>query len=81
MAGTRISAATRRQLIEVRKGDSADIRIAVIRRMIVIIREHEQEDFVWESQRLGRNVVLSARLQDNTGLEDFMMREFFPNQR
>ena len=66
------------QLIEVRKGDNADIRIAVIRRMIVIIREHETEDFVWESQRLGRNVVLSARLQDNTGLEDFMMREFFP---
>ena len=62
------------QLIEVRKGDNADIRIAVIRRMIVIIREHETEDFVWESQRLGRNVVLSARLQDNTGLEDFMMR-------
>jgi hypothetical protein len=49
--------------------------------MIVIIREHETEDFVWESQRLRRNVVLSARLQDNTGLEDFMMREFFPTQR
>ena len=69
------------QLIEVRKGDNADIRIAVIRRMIGIIREHETEDFVWESQRLGRNVVLSARLQDNSGLEDFMMREFFPAPR
>ena len=65
------------QLIEVRKGDASDIRIAVIRRMIVIIREHEQEDFLWESPRLGRNVILSARLQDNAGLEDFMLLEFF----
>jgi outer membrane biosynthesis protein TonB len=65
------------QLIEVRKGDAPDIRIAVIRRMIAIIREQENEDFIWESKRLGRNVLLSARQQDNRGLEDFLMREFF----
>src|SRR5262249_27607515 len=69
------------QLIEVRKGDNPDIRIAVIRRMIAIIREYETEDFVWESQRLGRNVTLSARMRDNSGLEEFMMREFFPSGR
>jgi hypothetical protein len=45
--------------------------------MIAIIREYEQEDFVWESRRLGRNVSLSARLTDNAELENFMMREFF----
>jgi hypothetical protein len=65
------------QLIEVRKGDEPDIRIAVIRRMIAIIREQEKEDFVWESKRLGRDVVLSARPRDTRGLEDFLMREFF----
>jgi hypothetical protein len=65
------------QLIEVRKGDASDIRLAVIRRMIAIIREHEQEEFLWESPRLGRNVTLSARLRDNAGLEDFMLLEFF----
>jgi len=65
------------QRIEVRQGDNSDIRIAVIRRMIAIIREYEQEDFVWESRRLGRNVSLSARLTDNAELESFMMREFF----
>ena len=65
------------QLIEVRKGGNSDIRIAVVRRMIVIIREHEQGDFVFESKRLGRNVTLSARARDTAGLEDFMMREFF----
>jgi len=65
------------QLIEVRKGNAPDIRIAVIRRMIAIIREQENEDFIWESKRLGRNVLLSARHQDTRGLEDFLMREFF----
>jgi hypothetical protein len=65
------------QLIEVRKGMNSDMRIAVVRRMIVIVREYEKEDFTWESPRLGRNIVLSARLSDNAGLEAFLMREFF----
>ena len=65
------------QLIEVRKGDNADIRVAVVRRMIVIIREHKQDDFVWESLRLGRNLTLSARERDNARLEEFLLREFF----
>jgi hypothetical protein len=69
------------QSFEVRKGNNADMRIAVVRRMIVIIREHEKEEFVWESRRLGRNVTLSARLSDNAGLEEFMMHEFFDDAR
>jgi hypothetical protein len=65
------------QLIEVRKGEHSDIKLAVVRRMIQIIRDHESGDFVWESDRLGRDVMLSARPADNAGLEDFLMREFF----
>jgi hypothetical protein len=64
------------QLIEVRRGSDSDIRIAVVRKMISIIREHEQGDFQWESKRLGRQLTLSARVRDNAGLEDFMLREF-----
>lgn len=66
-----------KQLIEVRRGNNSDIRIAVVRRMIAIIREYEREDFLWQSRRLGRNITLSARARDNAGLEEFMMREFF----
>ena len=66
-----------KQMIEVRKGNNSDIRIAVVRRMISIIREYEQEDFTWESLRLGRTLRLSARARDNAGLEEFMLREFF----
>ena len=64
------------QKYEVRRDRDSDIRIAVVRRMIAIIREYEQEEFVWRSQTLG-DVKLSARLKDNAELERFMMRDFF----
>ncbi len=69
------------QLISVRKGLHGNIRQAVIRSMIGIIREHEQGDFLWESRRLGRNVMLSARPADEAGLESFLMKEFFDEAR
>jgi hypothetical protein len=68
-------------LIDVRKGNAPDIRIAVVRRMIEIIREAIAGDFVWVSQRLGRRVTLSARLADNAGLEDFILHDIFPDAR
>jgi hypothetical protein len=49
--------------------------------MITIIREHEKEEIVWESKRLGRNVLLSARVSDNAALEEFMLHEFFDDAR
>jgi hypothetical protein len=69
------------QRIEVRKGEHSDIEVAVVRRMIAIVREYESGDFRWESRRLGRDVMLSARPRDNAGLEDFLMREFFDGPR
>ena len=66
-----------RQVIEVRRGAASDIRLAIVRKMIAIIREHEPEEFTWDSQRLGRSLVLSSRMRDNSGLEDFMLQEFF----
>ena len=66
-----------KQLIEVQRGTEPDIRIAVVRRIIAIIRRYEPEEFSWDSQRLGRTVMLSSRQRDNAGLEEFMMLEFF----
>ncbi|HTD90313.1 MAG TPA: hypothetical protein VK663_06600 [Burkholderiales bacterium] len=65
------------QMIEVRKGDNSDIDIAVVRKIIEIIRDHERGDFTWYSKRSGKNLTLSARPRDNGGLEDFMMQEFY----
>jgi len=69
----------RRVLVEVEAGPDGDVERAIIRRMIELIREFHQEDFNWESQRLNRVIVLSARQRDNDGLEDFLLKEFFLN--
>jgi outer membrane biosynthesis protein TonB len=65
------------QVIDVRRGAEATINVAIVRRIIAIIREHETADFRWDSKRLGRDLMLSARLSDNAELEAFLMQEFF----
>ncbi len=67
----------RRQLINVEAGPDGSVERAIIRRMIELIRQYHQEDFNWESHRLNRVIVLSARPGDQEGLENFLMREFF----
>lgn len=69
--------ASKRQFYEVEATGGQDVRLVMIRRMIALIREHYDGEFNWESQRLGRSVIQSARLEDNAGLEDFLMMEFF----
>jgi hypothetical protein len=66
-----------REVIEVDAGVGGDIELAMIRRMIELIRTHYSGDFQWESHRLGRVVVLSAKPEDQPGLEEFLMKEFF----
>jgi hypothetical protein len=66
-----------REVIEVDAGLGGDVDRAIVRRMIELIRTHYQGDFKWESHRVGRTVTLSARLEDNEGLEDFLIKEFF----
>ena len=69
----------RLQTIQVEAVPDGNVELAMVRRMIQLIREHYKEDFNWESHRLHRVVVLSAREKDSAGLEDFLMREFFIN--
>lgn len=67
----------RRESFEVEASTGQDVRLVMIRKMITLIRRHYDGDFNWESQRLGREVVKSARLEDGAELEEFMMMEFF----
>lgn len=67
----------RMELIDVSVGEDGNIDLAVVKKMIEIIRREYKGNFNWESQRLGRVIVLSARIEDNSGLEEFLMREFF----
>lgn len=68
------------QTYEVDAGVGGNVELALVRRMIQIIREHYSGDFNWDSQRMGRVVVLSARPVDNAKLEKFLMREFFESK-
>ena len=69
------------QVFEVQRGSNPNTQIAVVRKIIEIIREQESGNFIWESLRLRRDITLSARPADNAGLEAFMMEEFFSDGR
>ena len=63
--------------VNVADGDDETLRQEVIHKMIEIIRREYTGDFNWDSQRLGRVLVLSARQKDTAALESFMKTEFF----
>lgn len=67
----------RREFFEVEASAGEDVRLLMIQRMIRLIRQHYQGDFDWESRRLGRTIVKSARVEDSAELEEFLMQEFF----
>lgn len=69
-----------REVYEVDAGLNGNLELAMVRRMIELIRTHYKGDFKWESHRLDRVVTLSARPEDSEGLEDFLVREFFGAQ-
>ena len=63
--------------IDVKVPDGGDVKLAIIKKMIAIIRREYSGDFNWESQRLHSVISMSARIEDNAGLESFLMLEFF----
>jgi hypothetical protein len=69
------------QTFEVDAGIGGNVELAIVRRMIELIRTHYTGDFNWESHRLGRVIVKSARPQDNAELEAFLMKEFFSDEQ
>lgn len=66
-----------RQLVEVDAGLNGDVELAIVRKMIELIRQHQPKEFSWNSHRLGRVIVLSARIEDSAELEKFLKNEFF----
>lgn len=69
----------RLEIYDVQAKPNETIELAIVRKMIVIIRKDYSGDFEWESQRQGRTITKSARLEDTAELEQFLMREMFPN--
>ena len=67
----------KQQYFEVEAESGQDVRVLMIKQVISFIRESYQGDFPWDSKRLGKVVTLSARPEDNSSLEEFLMTEFF----
>lgn len=66
------------QRIEVPRENNLSIQLAVIKQVIVLMRENGfSGDVNWISERLGRTVEISARERDQVKLEAFLMLEFF----
>ena len=61
---------------DVDAGLGGNVELAMIRKMIALIRKHYPGDFIWEN-RQGERKTLSARPGDNAFLEEYLMREFF----
>lgn len=69
----------RLEIFDVQAKPNETIELAIVRKMIVIIRKDYSGDFEWESQRQGRTITKSARVEDTAELEQFLMREMFSN--
>jgi len=69
----------RLEIFDVQAKPGETIELAIVRKMIVIIRKDYSADFEWESQRLGHSITKSARIEDTAELEQFLMREMFQN--
>jgi len=67
----------KQQYFEVEAKSGQDVRLLMIKQVISFIRESYQGDFPWDSKRLGKVITLSARPEDNSSLEEFLMTEFF----
>ena len=67
----------KQQYFEVEATSGQDVRVLMIKQVISFIRESYQGDFPWDSKRLGKVITLSARPEDNSSLEEFLMTEFF----
>lgn len=64
--------------VHVTRGDNPDIKLAVVRKMIEIIRERKNGDFEWYSYKRGKSITMSARPGDTARLEAFLLHEFYP---
>jgi hypothetical protein len=69
------------ETVQVEKGNNPNIQVAIVKRMVDLIRTQQDGDFTFESRRLNRDVTLSARPADQAALEDFLMKEFFADDR
>jgi hypothetical protein len=70
---------TAAQMINVYTAGEEDVQVAIVKKMIAIIRAEKADEFTWESHRLGRSIIMSARPEREPELIAFLLKELFPN--
>ena len=58
-------------------GEGGNVRLAIVKKVIEVIRKYKKDEFEFESHRLGHPVHMSARPEYNDQLEAFLMQELF----
>ena len=66
------------RLFNVRTDPSVDIEVAMVRKVIEVIRTDYPGEFSWDSYRLGRVLTLNAGQQYQDELVAFFLKELFP---
>lgn len=61
--------------VTVEQGNEPDLQTALVKKMIEMIRKTKTGDFIFQSDRLGKDVELSARVEDTAELQAFLMEE------
>lgn len=67
------------QRIDVYKYDAPDIPTAMVKKMKEVIRNEKRDDLILASRQFGRPVALDRRPENDTELNQFLMKEFFPD--
>lgn len=66
-----------RQIYEVDAGLGGNVELAIVKKMMEIIRTRFKKTAPWESNRLGRVIMISMLPEDSEETERFLMKEMF----
>ena len=62
-------------------GKEPSIEMAIVKRMIFLLRQEPDTQYTYNSHRLKRAIKISLRPEDEEGLQDFLYLEFFNTKR
>jgi hypothetical protein len=66
-----------RESYTVDAGEGGNVQLAIVKKVIDVIRKYKKGDFEFESRLYGHPVTMSARPEDGASLETFLMKELF----
>lgn len=75
--GWEVRVNSNRQVYEVDAGLGGNVELAIVKKMMEVIRSRFKKQAPWESNRLGRVVMISMAPEDSEETERFLMKEMF----